>query len=78
MARRRRARSRAKAIAKVKFFGREIVLTFIGSLIIALGVMLASTGLQPALLTWLLATTILWLGLLIFLYPIVKKIEDLM
>ena len=78
MARRRRARSRAKATAKVKFFGHEVVLTFIGSLIISLGVMLALTGLQPAMLTWLLSTVFIWLGLLIFLLPIVRKIEALM
>ena len=69
------AKSRA---SKVKFFGHEIVLTFVGSLIIALGALLASTGLQPALLTWLLAAVMIWLGMLVFLYPIVKKIENIM
>ena len=64
--------------ARVKFFGHEIVLTFVGSLIIALGVMLAAAGLKPAMLTWLLATVTIWLGLLVFLYPIVKKIEKRM
>ncbi|MEM2874082.1 MAG: hypothetical protein QW063_01350 [Candidatus Nanoarchaeia archaeon] len=80
MAKKRRvkAKGKAKTAVKVKFFGYEIVLTFIGSLIIALGAMLTATGLQPLLLTWLLATTIIWLGMLIFLYPIVKKIEDLL
>ena len=78
MARKRRARGKAKAAAKVTFFGHEILLTFIGSLIISLGVMLALTGLQPAALLWLLSTMVIWLGLLVFLYPIVKKIEALM
>ncbi len=78
MARRRRARGKAKAAVKVKFFGHEILLTFIGSLIISLGVMLALTGLQPAALLWLLSAMVIWLGLLVFLFPIVRKIEALM
>jgi len=78
MARRRRARGKAKTAAKVTFFGHEILLTFIGSLIISIGVMLALTGLQPAALLWLLSTVFIWLGLLIFLFPIIRKIEGLM
>jgi hypothetical protein len=77
MARARRKR-RGKEKAKVTFFGHEILLTFIGSLIISLGVMLALTGLQPAALLWLLSTMVIWLGLLVFLFPIVRKIEALM
>jgi hypothetical protein len=69
---------RASMEAKVKFLGHEIVLTFVGSLIISLGALLATTGLQPLILTWLLSTVIIWLGLLVFLYPLVKKLEDLM
>lgn len=73
-----RARKGKKKEAKVKFFGHEIVLTFVGSLIIGLGVLLATTNLEPSMLTWLFSTVVIWLGLLVFLYPIVKKIEDLM
>jgi hypothetical protein len=71
----RNGKSKAK---KVKFFGHEIVLTFIGSLIIGLGALFATTGLQPMVLTWVFATVIIWLGLLIFLFPIIRKIENLM
>ena len=84
MARRRRRAKKAKAqtkarmAAKVKFLGHEVILTFVGSLIIALGAMLATTDLQPLLLTWLLSAVIMWLGLLVFLYPLVRNIEDLM
>jgi len=75
---RRRKQIRAAAKTKVKFFGHEVLLTFIGSLIIGLGVLLALTGLQPVLLLWLLSSMIIWLGLLVFLFPIVKKLENLM
>jgi|GEM_PF-1238460 len=82
MAKRRRRRqgqmARASMATKVQFLGHEILLTFIGSLIIALGAMLIVTGLEPTALSWLLSAVIIWLGLLIFLYPIVRKIEDLM
>ncbi|HKZ49722.1 MAG TPA: hypothetical protein VJ110_01840 [Candidatus Nanoarchaeia archaeon] len=84
MARRRAKRRKAAAAprasreAKVRFFGHEILLTFIGSLIISLGALLATTGLQPLLLTWLLSAVIMWLGLLVFLFPVVRKLEDLM
>lgn len=74
----RKAKRKAKAKAKVNFFGHEIGLTFIGSLIIAFSIMLAAAGLQPLALTWLLAAMMIWLGLLVFLYPVIKKIEDLM
>ena len=71
-------KGRSKAKAKVTFFGHEIILTFIGSLIIGLGVLLAATGLQPSLLNWVFSAVVIWLGLLIFLFPIVRKIEGLM
>ncbi len=73
-----RRRGRGKAKAKVMFFGHEILLTFIGSLIIALGVFMAVSGLEPVMLIWLLSTVFIWLGLLVFLLPIVRKIEGLM
>ena len=76
--RRRKADTRAAMSTKVQFLGHEILLTFIGSLIIALGAMLTVSGLEPAILLWLLSSVIIWLGLLIFLYPIVRKIEELM
>lgn len=75
---RRRKQNRAAAKTKVTFFGHEITLTFVGSLIISLGVLLALTGLQPMLLLWLLSAMIIWLGLLVFLFPIVRKLENLM
>ncbi len=74
---RRKTRNRVKE-KKVKFFGHEIILTFIGALIISIGVSFAAMGLQPMLLSWIFSATIIWLGLLIFLFPIVQKIEQLM
>ncbi len=65
-------------VSKVKFFGHEIVLTFVGSLIIALGAMLAQTDFGSPWLTLFLAAVTIWLGMLVFLYPIVRKIENLM
>jgi len=67
-----------KSEAKVRFFGHEIVLTFMGSLIMALGVFIATIDLKPTLLTWIFSAVVIWLGLLIFLFPLVRKIEGLM
>jgi F0F1-type ATP synthase assembly protein I len=63
---------------KVTFFGHEIVLTFVGSLILAFAMLLIRLAAPPLILTWLLATVFVWLGMLLFLYPIIRKIEDLM
>ncbi|MEM2954807.1 MAG: hypothetical protein QW625_02570 [Candidatus Nanoarchaeia archaeon] len=63
---------------KVKFFGHEMVLTFVGSLIMTFGVLLLMLDVKPLILTWLLATLFVWLGLLVFMYPIIRKIEELM
>jgi hypothetical protein len=71
-------RKRKSKAAKVTFFGHEIVLTFIGALIIGLGALFATTGLKPTFLTWIFVTVIIWLGLLVFLFPIIRKIENLM
>jgi len=73
-----KAKRKGKVKAKVTFFGHEILLTFIGSLIIALGVFTAVSGLEPMMLNWVFSAVIIWLGLLIFLFPIIRKIEALM
>jgi hypothetical protein len=73
---RRKGRGRAKA--KVVFFGHEILLTFVGSLIIALGVFIVVSGLEPMMLNWIFSAVVIWLGLLIFLLPIVRIIEGSM
>jgi hypothetical protein len=79
MAKKTKGKAKSKTeTTKVKFFGHEVLLTFLGSLIISLGAMFATINLQPLLLVWIMSTMFIWLGLLIFLYPIIKKIEDLM
>jgi amino acid transporter len=63
---------------EIRFLGHEILLTFIGALVLSLGISFTTIGLKPAILSWIFSALIIWLGLLIFLFPIVKKIEHLM
>lgn len=58
------------------FAVEEIVLSFVGALVIAFGVLVIGT--QFALSTFVLGVFIMWLGLLLFTVPIIRKIEELM
>jgi len=57
---------------RLEFLAHEVVLTFLGALLIAFGVVFASAG----GLVWLTGLFTIWLGLLVFILPIIKKIEQ--
>lgn len=61
---------------RIKFVEHEIILSFIGTLIAAGGIINIIFFVQkPNLLFLLFGVLILWLGLFIFAWPIVRKIE---
>lgn len=66
-----------KAEKRIKFAVEEIILSFVGALVLAFGVaVLSSPG--SGIANFVLGIFILWLGLLLFTVPIVRKIEQLM
>ncbi|HIK00410.1 TPA: hypothetical protein H1016_02610 [archaeon] len=73
---------RASEEKKIKFAVEEIVLSFIGALILSFGVLvLMISHTQGLIVDWpsfILVIFIVWLGLLLFTVPIVRKIEQLM
>jgi len=60
---------------KLKFAVEEIVLSFIGALTLAFGVVVIQAG---SLANFILGIFVVWLGLLLFTVPIVRKIEQLL
>ena len=60
---------------KVKFAVEEIVLSFVGALTLAFGVVVIQAG---SLANFVLGIFVVWLGLLLFTVPMVRKIEELM
>lgn len=73
---------RASEEKKIKFAVEEIVLSFIGALVLSFGVLvLLISHVQGLVVDWpsfILVIFIVWLGLLLFTVPIVRKIEQLM
>ena len=63
---------------KVKFAVEEIVLSFLGALVFSFGVLVMNSAEPGNLATFVLVVFILWLGLLLFTVPIIRKIEQLM
>ena len=67
---------------KIKFAVEEILLSFIGALILSFGVLVLLishvSGLTVDWPSFILVIFIAWLGLLLFTVPIVRKIEQLM
>ena len=73
---------RASEEKKIKFAVEEIVLSFVGALILSFGVIvILLSHVQGIAVDWpsvVLVVFIVWLGLLLFTVPIVRKIEQLM
>lgn len=68
---------------RVKFAVEEVILSFIGALVITFGIMVISAALNTltGVTDWatvVLGIFVIWLGLLLFTVPIVRKIEQLM
>ncbi len=62
------------------FAMEEVVLSFIGALVLTFGIMLLSNalGTDGFWSVFVLVIFVVWLGLLLFMVPIVRKIEQLM
>lgn len=67
-----------KAEKRLKFAVEEIILSFIGALVLAFGVVVVSTTDGSFWANFVLGIFIIWLGLLLFTVPIIRKIEQLM
>jgi len=64
-----------KAEKRLKFAIEEIILSFVGALVIAFGVIVTASGGNA---NFVLGIFVIWLGLLLFTVPIVRKVEQLM
>lgn len=60
---------------RVKFAIEEIVLSFVGALVLTFGIIFAVNG---GTLNLLFSLFSIWLGLLLFVVPMVRKLEELM
>lgn len=73
---------RASEEKKIKFAVEEIILSFVGALVLAFGVLVLMISHVPGLkIDWpsfVLVVFVAWLGLLLYTVPIVRKIEQLM
>lgn len=65
---------------RLMFALEEIILSFIGALVLTFGVMLLanSIGTEGFWSVFVLVIFVIWLGLLLFTVPVVRKIEQLM
>ena len=67
---------------KLKFAVEEIVLSFVGALVLVFGVLVLLVshvqGLKVDWPSFILVVFVVWLGLLLFTVPIVRKVEQLM
>jgi sulfite exporter TauE/SafE len=68
----------SKAEKRIMFAVEEIILSFVGALVIAFGVMVISTAAETWVANFVLGIFIVWLGLLLFTVPIIRKIEEMM
>lgn len=68
--------------SKLTFAVEEIVLSFVGALVLSFGVLvLLISHIEGVRVDWpsfVLVVFIVWLGLLLFMVPIIRKIEQLM
>ena len=69
-----------KAEKRLMFALEEIVLSFIGALVLTFGILLLSSavGKTGFWSVFILVMFVIWLGLLLFTVPIVRKIEQMM
>jgi sulfite exporter TauE/SafE len=68
----------SKAERRIMFAVEEIVLSFVGALVMAFGVMVIASPANGWLANFVLGVFIVWLGLLLFTVPLIRKIEQLM
>ena len=66
---------KASEAKKIKFAIEEIILSFIGALVLTFGIVVTVAGGVP---NFVLGVFILWLGLLLFTVPLIRKVEQLM
>ncbi len=60
------------------FAVEEIILSFVGALVMAFGVMVIGNAAESWVANFILGVFIIWLGLLLFTVPLIRKIEQLM
>jgi len=72
------AKKMTKAEQRLEFAVEEIVLSFIGALVITFGIVILGEDLGGFWSKFVLGIFVIWLGLLLFTVPIIRKIEQLM
>lgn len=80
------ASKESKSEKRLMFALEEIVLSFIGAVVLTFGVMLLSNAVVRETIesvggfwsVFVLVIFVVWLGLLLFTVPIVRKLEELM
>lgn len=72
------AKKSTKAERRLEFAIEEIVLSFIGALVISFGIVVLNITQGSFWANFVLAIFVIWLGLLLFMVPIIRKIEQLM
>ncbi len=77
-----RLMGRSSEEKKLTFAVEEIVLSFVGALVLSFGVLvLLISHVQGLKVDWpsfILVVFVVWLGLLLFTVPILRKVEQLM
>ena len=73
-----KAKKLSKQEKRIMFAVEEIVLSFVGALVMSFGVMVIASPSNGWLANFILGVFIVWLGLLLFTVPIIRKIEQLM
>ena len=68
----------SKQEKRIMFAVEEIILSFVGALVMAFGIMVIGNAAESWLANFILGVFIVWLGLLLFTVPIIRKIEQLM
>jgi hypothetical protein len=66
------AKRKAKS-KKLDFLWHEVIITFLAALIVSFGALFVQGG----GFAWLVGVFTIWLGLLVFILPLVKKVEKL-
>jgi hypothetical protein len=66
------AKRKAKS-KKLDFLWHEVFITFLAALIVSFGALFVQGG----GFAWLVGVFTIWLGLLVFILPLVKKVEKL-
>jgi len=72
------AKKLTRAEKRLMFAVEEIILSFVGALVMAFGVIVVASASNNWLANFVLGVFIVWLGLLLFMVPIIRKLEQLM